>query len=203
RRGGGDGKDPERTAEAFQRGVEAVAAVAFRPGGFCGGCCHDAPCQDLTMLAVENGPPPFLTAAPRRTGRIPRAGRVTGCPIGGSTLLVIGTGGPMPSAAPATLNDDPAEMSSAAVVSWRLGAPLPTATHGFAALLPTNSADSAFATVQFEQEGAPKRYVFTPRTVSVNEAAALLAELCGSRLAATIDALADLLIATSSDPHRL
>jgi len=155
------------------------------------------------MLAVENGPPPSLTAAPRRTGRIPRAGRVTGCPIGGSTLLVIGTGGPMPSAAPATLNDDPAEISSAAVVSWRLGAPLPTATHGFAALLPTNSADSAFATVQFEQEGAPKRYVFTPRTVSVNEAAALLAELCGSRLAATIDALADLLIAASSDPHRL
>ncbi|MEP9399057.1 hypothetical protein [Mesorhizobium sp. KR2-14] len=80
---------------------------------------------------------------------------------------------------------------------------LPTATHGFAALLPTNSADIAFATVQFELEGAPKRYVFTPRTVSVNEAAALLAELCGSRLAATIDALADLLIAAPSDPHRL
>ena len=155
------------------------------------------------MLTVENGPPPSLTAAPRRTGRIPRAGRVTGCPIGGSALLVIGTGGPMPNAAPATLNDDPAEISPAAVISWRLATPWPTATHGFAALLPTNSADRAFATVQFEQEGAPKRYVFTPRTVSVNEAAALLAELCGSQLAATIDALADLLIAAPSDPHRL
>lgn len=155
------------------------------------------------MLAVENGPAPSLTAAPRRSGRIPRAGRVVGCPIGDSTLLVIGTGGPMPGVAPATLNDDPAEISSAAVVSWRLRAPLPTATHGFAALLPTNNADSAFSTVQFEQEGAPKRYVFTPRTVSVNEAASLLAELCGSQLAATIDALADLLIGAHTTPHRL
>jgi hypothetical protein len=155
------------------------------------------------MLAVENGPPPPLTAAPRRIGRIPRAGRVTGCPIGGSTLLVIGTGGPMPNAASTTLNDDPAEISPAAIISWRLGAPLPTATHGFVALLPTNGAASAFATAQFEQEGALKRYVFTPRTVSVSEAAALLAELCGRHLAATIDALADLLIAGPSDPDRL
>ncbi|MDH6233097.1 hypothetical protein M2281_003708 [Mesorhizobium soli] len=155
------------------------------------------------MLAVENGPPPSLIAAPRRTGRIPRAGRVTGCPIGSSTLLVIGTGGPLPNAARTTLNDDPAEISSATIISWRLGTPLPTATHGFAALLPTNSAVSAFATAQFEQEGAPKRYVFTPRTVSVNEAAVLLAELCGNQLAATIDGLADLLIAAPSDPDRL
>lgn len=108
----------------------------------------------------------------------------------------------MPSAAPATLNDDPAGISSA-VVSWRLGTPLPTATHGFAALLPTNGTASALATVQFEHEGAPRRYVFTPRTVSVSQAAALLAELCGSRLGATIDVLADLLIGASSDPHRL
>ncbi|WP_378941497.1 hypothetical protein [Mesorhizobium sp. ANAO-SY3R2] len=108
----------------------------------------------------------------------------------------------MPNAAPATLNDDSAEVSPAAIVSWRLATPWPGATHGFAAVLPTKSTDRAFATVEFEQEGAPKRYVFTPRTVSVNEAAALLAELCGSRLAATIDALADLLIAEPSDPHR-
>ncbi|PSJ56115.1 hypothetical protein C7I85_25570 [Mesorhizobium soli] len=109
----------------------------------------------------------------------------------------------MPNAAPTKLNDDPTKISCAAVISWRLGTPLPTATHGFAALLLKNSPESAFATVEFEQEGAPKRYVFTPRTVSVNEAAALLAELCGSQLAATIDALADLLIAAPSDPHRL
>ncbi len=103
------------------------------------------------MLAVENGPPPSLTAASRPTGRIPRAGRVTGCPIGDAALLVIGTGGPMPNAAPATLNDDPTEVSPAAIISWRLAMPLPSATHGFAALLHTNSADRAFATAQFEQ----------------------------------------------------
>lgn len=155
------------------------------------------------MLAVENGLPPSLPAASRRNSRIPRAGRVTGCPIGGSALLVIGTGGPMANAALATTNDDPTEVSPAAIISWRLAMPLPSATHGFAALLHTNSADRAFATAQFEQEGVPKRYVFTPGTVSVNEAAALLAELCDSQLAATIDSLADLLIAAPSDPHRL
>ena len=109
----------------------------------------------------------------------------------------------MPDAALATLNDDATEVSPAAIVSWRLATPLPSATHGFAALLPTGSADRTFATAQFEQEGAPKRYVFMPRTASINEAAALLAELCGSHLATTIDALADFLIAAPSDPDRL
>lgn len=155
------------------------------------------------MLAVEKGPPPSVTAASRPTGRIPRAGRVMGCPVGKSALLVIGTGGPMPNAAPATLNDDATEIVPAAIISWRLATPLPSATHGFAALLPTDSADRTFATAQFEQEGAPKRYVFAPRTLSINEAAALLAELCGKQLAATIDALADLLVAAPSDPNRL
>lgn len=155
------------------------------------------------MLAVENGPPLSLPAASRRISRIPRAGRVIGCQIGGSALLVIGTGGPMPNAALATLNDDPTEVSPAAIISWRLAMPLPSATHGFAAMLHVNAADRAFAIAQFEQESLPKRHVFTPRTVSVNEAAALLAELCGSQLAATIDSLADLLIAAPSDPHRL
>lgn len=155
------------------------------------------------MLAVENGLAPSLPATSRRIGRIPRAGRVTGCPIGDATLLVIGTGDAMPSTAPAALNDDTSETSPATIVSWRLATPLPTATHGFAALLTTDSADLAFTTVQFGQEGAFKRHVFTPRTVSVNEAAALLAELCGNQLAATIDALADLLIAAPSAPHRL
>lgn len=153
------------------------------------------------MLAVENGPPPSLPAAPRRANRIPRAGRVIGCPIGGSALLVIGTGGPMPDAALATLDDDPAGMSP--VINWRLATPLPNATHGFAALVSANGADRTFATVQLEQNGVSKRYVFVPRTASVNEAAALLAELCGGRLAPTIDALADLLIAAPSDPNRL
>jgi hypothetical protein len=155
------------------------------------------------MLTVENGLAPSLPAASRRIGRIPRAGRVTGCPIGDTTLLVIGTGDAMPSTAPTALNDNPVETSPATIISWRLATPLPTATHGFAALLTTDSADLALTTVQFEQEGAFKRHVFTPRTVSVSEAAALLAELCGNQLAATIDALADLLIAAPSAPQRL
>lgn len=155
------------------------------------------------MLAVDNGPPPSLTAMSRPAGRLPRAGRVTGCPIGSSVLLVVGTGGAVPDAALATLNDDPIEVSPCAIISWRSATPSPSATHGFAALLSTGRANHTFATVQFEREGAPRRYVFMPRTVSINEAATLLAELCGNQLAATIDALADLLIALPSDPDRL
>ena len=154
------------------------------------------------MLTVESGRPPSLTAAPRLGGRVPRAGRVTGCPIGGTALLVIGTGGAMAGVATATLNDDPA-VSPVTVFSWRLAVPSPTATHGFVALLSTDSAERAFATVQFEQAGAARRYVFTPRTASVSDAAALLAELCGGQLAATIDALVDMLLTGPSDLERL
>ena len=148
------------------------------------------------MLAVENVP--SLTVDSRRSGRVPRAGRVVGCPIGDATLLVIGTGGVMPDEAPAEFNDDPAETSPAAIVSWRLPAPLPKATHGFAALLSTNTVNRVFTSLQFGQESARKRYVFTPRMVSLNEVAAMLAELAGKQLGATVNALADLLIKAPS-----
>ncbi|MEJ6782631.1 hypothetical protein [Aminobacter sp. Piv2-1] len=148
------------------------------------------------MLAVDNAP--SLATASRRSGKAPRAGRIIGCPIGDDTLLVIGSGGAMPAEAQAELNDDPSEACSAEIVSWRLAAPLPIATHGFAALLSTGTADRVFTTLQFGQESTRKRYVFTPRAASVSEAAAVLAELAGNQLAAAVDALVDFLIKAPS-----
>ncbi|MEO5324452.1 hypothetical protein PV773_14135 [Mesorhizobium sp. CC13] len=104
----------------------------------------------------------------------------------------------MPAKAQAELNDDPSDACSAEIVSWRLPVSLPTATHGFAALLSTGTADRVLTTLQFGQVDARKRYVFTPRAASVSEAAAVLAELAGNQLAATVEALVDLLMKAPS-----
>ncbi|HXV29659.1 MAG TPA: hypothetical protein VD840_04935, partial [Sinorhizobium sp.] len=95
------------------------------------------------MLAAEQA----LPQGPQNASRIMRAGRVVACPIDEALLLVIGTGTPMAGELPVEINDDAAAASTASIIGWRLAAPLASATHGFAALLPINGPDRSLTTI--------------------------------------------------------
>ncbi|MCA1366828.1 hypothetical protein I6F15_05365 [Bradyrhizobium sp. BRP14] len=139
------------------------------------------------MLGAEQTLP--LSSQP--AARILRPGRVVACPIDEALLLVIGTGGPMDGELPAAINDDAAFTWVASIIGWQLPSPMAPATHGFAALLPLDGTSRPLTTVRFGGEGSGRRYVFTPRSVSLGDAVAILAELAEARLAGTLDALVD------------
>ncbi len=103
-----------------------------------------------------------LPQTSQTAARIMRGGRVVACPIDDTLLLVIGAGAPVAGQVPAQINDDPATATSASIIGWRLASQSPTATHGFAALLPTNDAGRPLTTLRLGQEAAPALYLRPP-----------------------------------------
>ncbi|QRM53304.1 hypothetical protein [Sinorhizobium sp. BG8] len=128
-------------------------------------------------------------------GRTMRPGRVIGCPIDETTMLIIGLGGIATGEVVVYVDGDRARARHAFVSNWRLAAPSPRAKQGFAALMPTRGTDRALTTIQFGEEGSGASYIFAPRPASAEEAATLVAESAGPQSAAVIDRLVDILMA--------
>ncbi|MFD1329880.1 hypothetical protein [Mycoplana ramosa] len=147
------------------------------------------------MLVTEQSPAVTSpTTGKPGANRAMRSGRVLGCRVDETTLLIIGLGRVMAGEVVVDLDGDQAGTRSAFVSEWRLAAPSPGAKHGFAALLPTGNMDRAMTTIRFGEDGTGPRYIVAPRLASAAEAAALLAESAGSQSAAVIDRLVDVLM---------
>jgi hypothetical protein len=143
------------------------------------------------------------TAGKHAAGRALRPGRVIGCRVDETTLLIIGLGRVPVGNIAVTVGEDPTDKRSAFVSEWRLAASSPRARHGFAALLPTRDADAAMTTIRFGEEETGAHFIFAPRLASAEEAAALVLESAGSQSAAVIDRLVDILMAGNLSHHRL
>lgn len=156
------------------------------------------------MLVAEQAPAMTNTTSGKHgASRAMRSGRVVGCRLDETTLLIIGLGRVMAGEVAVTVDRDQAGTQHAFVSNWRLAAPSPRFKHGFAALLPTTAADRAMTTIQFGEETAGSSYIFAPRLASAEEAAALVAESAGPQSAAVIDRLVDTLMTGNIDRRRL
>ncbi|WP_436088258.1 glycosyltransferase family 2 protein [Pararhizobium sp. LjRoot255] len=156
------------------------------------------------MLVTEQSPAVTSPTAGRHAAsRAMRPGRVIGCRIDETTLLIIGLGRVTAGNAVVVIGDDHADTRSAFVSEWRLAAPSPRARHGFAALLPTRDTHPAITTIRFGEEETGAQFIFAPRLASAEEAAALVLESAGSQSAAVIDGLVDVLMAGNITRHRL
>ncbi|WP_431322881.1 hypothetical protein [Rhizobium sp. YTU87027] len=137
-----------------------------------------------------------------------RPGRVIGCRVDKTTLLLIGLGRVLAGEVTAGgvmvgVDGDQEGARSAFVSEWRLTPRSPRAKHGFAALLPTDGTDRAMTAMRFGEEETGARYIFAPRLASAEEAAAIVAEAAGSHAAAVIDGLVDVLMAGNLNLRRL
>ncbi|MCV9961837.1 hypothetical protein OIU34_07965 [Pararhizobium sp. BT-229] len=154
------------------------------------------------MLVTEQSTAVSIpTAGKHAASRALRSGRVIGCRVDETTLLIIGLGRVPVGTVAVAIGEDPTDNRSAVVSEWRLAASSPRARHGFAALLPTGDADPAMTTIQFGEEGA--HFIFAPRLASAEEAATLVLESAGSQSAAVIDRLVDILMADNLSHQRL
>ncbi|APG93952.1 hypothetical protein [Sinorhizobium americanum] len=151
------------------------------------------------MVDIEQA----LPLASQPAGRIMRAGRVVACHVDDTLLLVIGTGDPLAGELAAEINDDAGAAFAATIIGWRLTPPQVSATHGFAALVPMNAADRALTTIRFGEEATARRYLFTPRPVTIGVATAILTDLAGSHLTATVESLVDVLMKGPTGRRRL
>ncbi len=132
-----------------------------------------------------------------------RSGRVIGCRIDETTLLIIGLGRVAPGDVVVGLGEDREVTQSSFVSEWRLAAPSPRARHGFAALLAAGDTDLAMTTIRFGEEETGARYIFAPRLASPEEAAALVVESAGSQSAAVLNRLVDALMVGNVSRRRL
>lgn len=153
------------------------------------------------MLVTEQSPAVRNpTAVKHGANRAMRPGRVIGCPVNETTLLIVGLGRVLAGEVVAGevivgVDGDQTGTRSAFVSEWRLAAPSPRAKHGFAALLPTEGTDRAMTAIRFGEEETSVRYIFAPRLASAEEAAAIVAETAGPQSAAVIDRLVDVMMA--------
>ena len=154
------------------------------------------------MLATEH---PLTIPATGRTGasRALRSGRVIGCRVDETTLLIVGLGHVPAGNVSVTIGEDQADTRSALVSEWRLAVPSPRAKHAFSALLPAAETDPAITTIRFGDAETGAQFVFAPRPASAEEAAALVLESAGSPSAAIIDRVVDNLMAGSLNRRRL
>lgn len=158
------------------------------------------------MLVTEQSPAVANPMAVKHgASRTLRPGKVIGCRVDETTLLIIGLGRVLAGEAVAGevivgVDGDQTGTRSAFVSEWRLTAPSPRAKHGFAALLPTEGTDRAMTAIWFGEEEAGIRYIFAPRLASAEEAAAIVAETAGPQSAAVIDRLVDVMMA--GNPNR-
>lgn len=132
-----------------------------------------------------------------------RSGRVIGCRVDETTLLIIGLGQVTAGAVVVGLGEDQAVTRSSFVSEWRLAASSPRARHGFIALLPAGDMDLAMTTIRFGEEETGTRYIFSPRLASAEEAAALVVESAGPQSAAVLNRLLDALMTGTVGRSRL
>lgn len=156
------------------------------------------------VLVTEQSPAVTSPAAGKHgASRAMRSGRVLGCRVDETTLLIIGLGRVMAGEVVVGVDGDQAGTRSAFVSEWRLAAPSPRAKHGFAALLPTGATDRGMTTIRFGEDETGAGYILAPRLASAEEAAALVAESAGSQSAAVIDRLVDVLMVGNVNRRRL
>jgi hypothetical protein len=156
------------------------------------------------VLIAEQSPAVISpTAGKHGANRALRSGRVIGCRVDETTLLIIGLGRVPTGNVAVTIGEDHTGTRNAFVSEWLLAAPSPRAKHGFAALLPTGDADPALTTIRFGEAETGAHFIFAPRLASAEEAAALVLESAGSQSAAVIDRLVDILMAGNLSRHRL
>ena len=156
------------------------------------------------MLVAEQSPAATSpTAGKHGASRALRSGRVVGCRVDETTLLIIGLGRVAAGNVAVTVGGDQPDTRNAFVSDWRLAAPSPRAKHGFAALLPAADADPAVTTIRFGDEETGTHFIVAPRLASVEEAAALVLESAGSQSAAIIDRLVDSLMTGNLSRRRL
>ncbi|OWW04659.1 hypothetical protein ATY81_01350 [Rhizobium sp. R72] len=161
------------------------------------------------MLVTEQSPAVTNpTVVKPGATRAMRPGRVIGCRVDQTTLLIIGLGRVLAGEVVAGdvmvgVDGDQEGTRRAFVSQWRLPARSPSTKHGFAALLPQDGTDNALTAMQFGEEETGARYTFAPRLASAEEAAAILAESAGPQSAAVIDGLVDVLMAGNLSLRRL
>jgi len=136
-------------------------------------------------------------------GRAMRSGRLIGCRVDETTLLVIGLGHVPSGEVALSIGEDQTDTRNAFVSNWRLAASSPRAKHGFAALLPTGDADLAMTTVRFGEKETAAPYIFAPRLSSAEEAAGLVREAAGSESPVVINRLVDSLMTGDLSRSRL
>ncbi|QPB19681.1 hypothetical protein ISN39_19375 [Rhizobium sp. 007] len=156
------------------------------------------------MLVREQSPAVISpSAGGHGASRAMRSGRVIGCRVDETTLLIIGLGRVTAGDVVVGLGEDQAVTPSLFVSEWRLAASSPRAKHGFAALLPAVGTDLTMTTIRFGEEETGARYIFAPRLASAEEAAALVVESAGSQSAAVLDRLVDALMVGNVSRRRL
>lgn len=154
-------------------------------------------------MPVTEQYPTIPTAGSTGASRALRSGRVVGCRIDETTLLIIGLGRVPTGNIGVMIGDDQAGTRSALVSEWRLATPSPRAKHGFAALFPAAETDPAITTIRFGEEEPGAQFIFASRLASVGEAAALVLESAGPQSAAIIDRLVDSLMTGTLNRRRL
>ncbi len=154
------------------------------------------------VLVTEQSPA-VTTAGKHGASRAMRSGRVLGCRVDDTTLLIIGLGRVMAGEVVVGIDGDQAGARSAFVSQWRLAAASPRVKHGFAALLPTGATDRGMTTIRFGEDETGAGYIFAPRLASAEEAAALVTESAGSQSPAVIDRLVDVLMVGNINRRRL
>ena len=156
------------------------------------------------VLVTEQSPAVTGPATGKQgASRAMRSGRVLGCRVDETTLLILGLGRVMAGEVVVGVDGDQAGTRRAFVSQWRLAAPSPRAKHGFAALLPAGATDRGMTTIRFGEDETGAAYIFAPRLASAEEAAALVTESAASQSAAVIDRLVDVLMVGNVNRRRL
>ena len=160
--------------------------------------------RGYAVLVTEQSPAVTGPATGKQgASRAIRSGRVLGCRVDETTLLIIGLGRVMAGEVVVGVDGDQAGTRRAFVSQWRLAAPSPRTKHGFAALLPTGATDRGMTTIRFGEDETGAGYIFAPRLASAEEAAALVTESAASQSAAVIDRLVDVLMVGNVNRRRL
>lgn len=140
----------------------------------------------------------------RREGLGPRLGkgRAVSVRIDQETLLVLGSSraGPVVS-----VRADGARPSREGpfIANWGFQAGSPSATHGFAALLPQSHSDAPISIIDVDAGRTSERLILTPRPISIEDAANLLAQAATAEAVTAAGRLADQLLAQPANRSRV
>lgn len=130
-------------------------------------------------------------------------GRALCARIDQDTVLVIGSGRARGSGVSVGANRDTSPSVGACVANWPLSTPQPLATHGFAALLTQSDPDVPISILDVADGRASERLIVTPRQISVEDAASLIAQTVAADGAAAAARLADQLMALPTNPGKV
>lgn len=156
-----------------------------------------------TSSLVANPTMASPTTAKHGTSRAIRSGRLIGCRIDETTLLVIGLGNVPAGEVTIGVGEDQADTRNAFVSEWRLAPSSPRTRHGFAALLPAGDTNLSMTAIRFGEGETAASYIFAPRLSSVEEVVALVLESAGTQSPSVVNRLVDKLMAGDLSRRRL